>query len=445
LLLLLTTVLVLGATPALADHGEGLGVTDINCNRVIFTYSGFANAENNTVEQFIKVNGVIVSVTNFSFNGPTGTDTVPIKSPTGEFIIDAHATWNTNGVRGNFDHHIKAKCKPAYTIQKLQEIKGSEAGFTTAPLTAKSGQTVSYEIVVTNTGNMPVTFGPLNDPKCDEGTIAGGPEGGVLQPETSATFTCEHLLTEGGPYTNTATITGTPESGEPITETSNTVVVNVTPEPSFTIEKLQKIDGSAASFTTAGLIANVGQTMDYLIVVTNTGNVPLTMTLVDAKCEGIEGGPGLKSLAPGETTQYTCHHLLNEKDRKASTYINNAKATGAPPKGLGPSVTHLSNTVFVNFPGHGEGEGITEIACNHVTFTYSGFPNLPENTVEQFIKVNGVLISETVFVFDGPTGSDTVTFPVTEGTYIIDAHATWKTNGISGNFDHHLKITCSTH
>src|SRR5207248_3033622 len=39
--------------------------------------------------------------------------------------------------------------KPEFTIEKLQEIAGSKAGFTTSPLTGAVGQTVEYQIVVT--------------------------------------------------------------------------------------------------------------------------------------------------------------------------------------------------------------------------------------------------------------------------------------------------------
>ncbi|MGA2321668.1 MAG: hypothetical protein ABSG95_13145, partial [Solirubrobacteraceae bacterium] len=46
----------------------------------------------------------------------------------------------------------------SFTIEKLQEIKGSSAGYTTSPLTGKIGQTVDYEVLVKNTGNVALTF-----------------------------------------------------------------------------------------------------------------------------------------------------------------------------------------------------------------------------------------------------------------------------------------------
>jgi len=43
------------------------------------------------------------------------------------------------------------------------------------------------------------------------------------------TYTCNHVLTTVGSYTNEATVTGTPEGETPITHTSNQVVVEVPP------------------------------------------------------------------------------------------------------------------------------------------------------------------------------------------------------------------------
>ena len=48
--------------------------------------------------------------------------------------------------------------EPAFSIEKKQEIAGSGAGFTASPITGAVGQTVDYEIVVTNTSNVDETF-----------------------------------------------------------------------------------------------------------------------------------------------------------------------------------------------------------------------------------------------------------------------------------------------
>lgn len=65
---------------------------------------------------------------------------------------------------------------PDFSIEKLQEIRGSGGGFATSELTAKLGQVVSYEIVVTNTGNTPLKFSPLSDKNCANILPAGPSE-----------------------------------------------------------------------------------------------------------------------------------------------------------------------------------------------------------------------------------------------------------------------------
>ena len=235
--------------------------------------------------------------------------------------------------------------EPSFAIEKSQEIEGSGSGFTTAPLTASVGQTVDYQIVVTNTANVAETFTGFTDAHCDTGTIAGGPGSSPVGPGQSTTYTCDHHLTAGGTYLNDATVTGLTVGGRPLEKTSNQVeVVTPTPMPAFTIEKLQEIAGSGTGFTTGQLSGMVGQTVDYEIVLHNTGNVPLTFSgFSDPHCEAgtIAGGPGSAAVAPGGSTTYTCSHLL----ASTGSIVNVATVTGTPP-GEGP-ITHESPPVEV--------------------------------------------------------------------------------------------------
>jgi hypothetical protein len=245
-------------------------------------------------------------------------------------------------------------CESAFTIEKRQEIAGSESGFTTLPLTGAIGQTVEYQITVTNTGKLPEKLSEFTDPHCDEGSIAGGPgETGIVTPGQATIYTCSHVLAAAGAYTNEATVTGT-SLFTPVTQTSNQVVVEVPPpatgpepEPAFTIEKRQEIAGSGSGFTTSPLTGAIGQTVDYQITVTNTGNEALTtLNFSDSRCdEGtITGGPGEAALAPGESTTYSCSRLL----KSAGSYANDATAT--PTAAVGAPLPETSNLVEVIVP-----------------------------------------------------------------------------------------------
>jgi hypothetical protein len=244
-------------------------------------------------------------------------------------------------------------CGPTFTIEKLQEIAGSGRGFTTSPLIGAIGQTVDYEIIVTNTGTFPETLSEFTDPHCDVGTITGGPGADKLTPGDSVTYRCRHVLDAVGEYTNEATVTATTLCCETLTQTSNQVVVEVPPPPppppapKFTVEKLQEIAGSNAGFTTSRLTGAVGQTVDYEIVVTNTGNVALALSgFSDEHCDAntLAGGPGEAQLAPGASTTYTCTRALTAEGE----FSNQAEVTGTPTGG--PPSTNKSNQVIVEVP-----------------------------------------------------------------------------------------------
>ena len=133
--------------------------------------------------------------------------------------------------------------EPSFTIEKLQEIRGTGLGFAKDKLTGAINETVDYEIIVHNTGTVSLTFSDFEDPKCDPGTIAGGPGSSPVAPGGSTTYTCSHVLLQAGIYTNVATVRGTPEGEPSIEHHSNQVEVEVpdaAPVPEFTIEKLQR-------------------------------------------------------------------------------------------------------------------------------------------------------------------------------------------------------------
>jgi len=238
--------------------------------------------------------------------------------------------------------------EPSFTIEKRQQIAGTASGFTTSPLTGSIGQMVDYEIVVKNTGNVPETFSEFSDPHCDPGTVAGGPGSSPVASGESTIYTCDHVLTQVGSYSNEAMVTGNTAGGTPLVHVSNQVVVTVPPEPAFTLEKLQKLAGSAGGFTTGPVTGAIGQTVDYEIVVRNTGNEPLTLSsFADPRCDPgtLAGGPGETPLAPGLSTTYTCSHVLTG----TGSYFNEASVTGTPPGE--PPLTHTSNRVEALAPG----------------------------------------------------------------------------------------------
>jgi hypothetical protein len=338
-------------------HGHGNerenAVVTSTCTVVNWTFRKFPNLPNNSIIERIDVGHFAPIFETVHFDGEGAATLSLVNPPPGKSRLDTGAKWKGNGAQGGFDIHSRKKCPPlpALTIEKLQRTSGS---FTKLPLSGPIGQVVEYEIIVRNTGNVPLTLSNFTDERCDKGTIKGGPGSNPLQPGPtpalgeSTTYTCSHTLTNTELYENAATVTGTPTEGSTVTHTSNTVVVNgpVTPEPALTIEKLQRIEG-AGEYTTSALSGKAGQTVDYKMVVKNTGNTSLTLSnFTDEHCDAGTISAGLsKPLAPNESFEYTCHHLLTSADQTAGSYANAATVTGTPPEGS--AITHTSNTVVV--------------------------------------------------------------------------------------------------
>jgi hypothetical protein len=112
------------------------------------------------------------------------------------------------------------------TIVKLERI-GSTGTFVRGPLTARVGETVEYEIVVSNTGNTSLKV-MLSDPMCDAGTLAPSGIQSVAVGAT-ATYFCSHLLVKdnAGTFANVATATGTSPSGTSVGPVASRVIVKV--------------------------------------------------------------------------------------------------------------------------------------------------------------------------------------------------------------------------
>ncbi len=245
------------------------GVLLINCTSITWTFREFPNLPGNTVTEKLKVDHVSTSTT-FTFDGSTGTNVTPINAPPGSYIIDGYAKWRrstANGMNGGFDIHAKVTCppRPEMSVEKLQRVEGTGAPYTSAQQTGEVGQTIGYEIVVNNPGNVPMTVGAFTDPRCDAGTITGGPAGGVLAPGASSAYLCTHLITDAdltvGSYANTVMLTGTPPDGDgsPETKISNTVVTEV--KPTSPAKKEEEKEQEKTTTTTASPPTPAGGTL----------------------------------------------------------------------------------------------------------------------------------------------------------------------------------------
>ena len=131
---LLLTVALAGAVGAAFDassapaEGQATDTAKFSCAAVTYSFTGFPNATGNSVVEIVKLDGVKVSTTTFKFNGPSGSNVIPISASPGHHEIDADAFWNTNGVKGNKDipAHDGITCAP--TVTSIAPESGTTAG-----------------------------------------------------------------------------------------------------------------------------------------------------------------------------------------------------------------------------------------------------------------------------------------------------------------------------
>jgi uncharacterized repeat protein (TIGR01451 family) len=145
------------------------------------------------------------------------------------------------------------------------------------------------------------------------------------------------------PPTPTPPSNPTPPSTPPTEPTPPPTPSTPTDNPALSIVKTERI-GSSGSYVRGPLTSNVGQTVDYRIVVKNTGNVSLAVTLSDALCDtGTLAPAGAQNLAAGASLAYTCKHQLVKAD--AGSFTNTASATGTT--SAGATVGPFSSKVVV--------------------------------------------------------------------------------------------------
>lgn len=113
-------MLAVVAPAAFANHVTG--VTASGCSSLTYSYVGFSNSPNNTVKMTVlDADGTTVNNTaTGSFNGPSGTTTIPIIGGINGEVVIPQATWNTNGSIGSYNttkpySTITLSCPVTYT------------------------------------------------------------------------------------------------------------------------------------------------------------------------------------------------------------------------------------------------------------------------------------------------------------------------------------------
>ena len=292
----------------------------------------------------------------------------PANSQTAETLRTSEAG---NTVLGGAAGSVTAVTVTASAL--IEGVKTSSLADTDNSSGLSAGDTLTYTVTATNTGNVTLsgvavqsdtltqmdTMEPANSLS---GFTAGGST--TLAPGESVSFTATYLVAQAdidaGGLSNTATVVGTPPSGSEnnVTDdtddgddqdgnTSNDATENVV-SASALIEGV-KTSSLADTDNSSGLSA--GDTLTYTVTATNTGNVTLsgvavqsdTLTQMDTmepanSLSGFTAG-GSTTLAPGESVSFTATYLVAQADIDAGGLSNTATVVGTPPSGSENNVT----------------------------------------------------------------------------------------------------------
>ncbi|MFK7802575.1 MAG: SdrD B-like domain-containing protein [Anaerolineae bacterium] len=221
--------------------------------------------------------------------------------------------------------------KPNIVVEKA--TNGDDADATAGPILTL-GDPVTWTYQITNTGNVTLTTISLVDDV--EGVISCSftelaPFGG------SGTCT-ETGLAQTGQYTNTATVTGTPEIGSstPITDSDPSHYV----VPSAPAIEVQKLTNGIDADATTGPELRLGDTVTWTYQIRNIGNITLTNITLDDDIEGAITCPS-GDLTVGATR--TC--ILTDTVTALGVYTNTAIVTGT-------SVISSTEVVTATDPSH---------------------------------------------------------------------------------------------
>src|SRR3954451_20746659 len=180
------------------------------------------------------------------------------------------------------------------------------------------GQVITYTIVATNDGNVPLHNVLVSDPSVSGLTCTPSNPVADLAPGESISCTATHTIVQAdldaGHYANTACVDDG-EGGADKACASKDVPGSKTPH--LTISKV-------ATETT---YSKVGDVIHYTIVAKNDGNVTLTnVTVTDAQVSNLTCTPSnpVASLAPNGTINCTASHTISQADLDAGSFFNKA-------------------------------------------------------------------------------------------------------------------------
>ncbi len=203
-----------------------------------------------------------------------------------------------------------------------------------------AGDTVRYTFAVRNTGTVTLDPVTVDDALLGEVTCPEGPlRPGTTVDCTPIVLTITQAQADAGAVNNTATATGTPPEGDDVTSVDSTS----TPLVRASSLALAKTSDPVEDLDANG--PDAGDTVDYTLVVTNTGTTTLDdVAVTDALLADLDCAPG--TLEPGDSATCAGTHTLTQADVDAGQVVNTADATGTDQQGVDVDATDTETRTF---------------------------------------------------------------------------------------------------
>jgi len=276
-----------------------------------------------------------------------------------------------------------------------------------------AGDTIVYAFSVRNTGNVTLTNVTLVDASA---TILGSPLASIAPGVTDTTsITGTHVITQAeidsGTFSNSATVTGNPPTGPPVSDVSDSsnpadgagpddpTVTPLISQPGISLVK----SASPASY------ASPGEVLSYTIAVENTGNVTLTaLSITDVLFPALSCNLAQLQTDTSCTVNLTVAQADIDNGQISNTAIVQATVPGSavpitangsvivPGPPPAPALSILKTSTTVNFLAVGETIPYSYLVTNTGNITMT----VPITVTDD--RVNGA--GDTVFCPPLPVG-----------------------------------------
>ena len=261
------------------------------------------------------------------------------------------------------------------------------------------GDTVTYEFIATNDGNVTLNNVVVVDPLPGLSAltclpVAGSSLAPAAQMTCTATYSVVQSDVDAGLIENTATVTGNAVNGSDVSDTSGESVAT-SQNPSITLTK--SFTANADEDTSGDISLN--DTLTYTFDIVNDGNVTLTVVTLTDPLPGLSAfacAPDTLpvTMAPGATVSCTATYSVVQGDVDAGRIDNTATASGLQPSGL-PISDDDDETVFAD---RNPSIDLAKRLFANADEDTSGDVSLGDTLTYQFVATN-----------DGDVGLDNVT------------------------------------